>query len=320
MAVLMVLREIVRRHGRLPMMTITDGGSDFKSELVGKFLASKGAEHALRPRGEPRYGNPVERLNLDLNHHLTTVVHGSNSILKNPRMSSRSHDPRALAYMTVPMFAQKVETLVFGEYPDKFHNGLHATPRQTMQSAAVLQGQSWGIPARFDEAMVFQTLARLHKHGGLVRQRDGIRANGHNYYSQELIGRAHQRLADIPMYDPEDPTYIMARLGKEWIKCQMIDSQRRRLPPPDQRRYYLSERIFLSRPGYSKDIAKLHASSLGRMYADIERERIDRSYDNGPPSVASVEPARASPVTPELVDHPLPELQASPISRRKRPT
>jgi hypothetical protein len=66
----------------------------------------------------------------------------------------------------------------------------------------------------------------------------------------------------------------------------MIDSQLRRLPPEGHRRYYLSERIFLSKASSHKK--KTHASlaSLGRFYRDADAEfnldsDIDASPENG---------------------------------------
>jgi putative transposase len=335
-SVMMVLRDMIRRHGRLPMTTITDGGKDFKAKRVARFLAASRAEHALRPRSEPRFGNPVERLNLDINHHLTKVLHGSNEVLKTPRMSSASHDPRDLAYLTVPMLAAHVEDLLFNKYPQKPHAGLQSTPDEAMRSAGILQGSSWGVPLLFDEQAVFRTLAQPHKHGGLMRQRDGIRLNSHNYYSDALVGRDNEKLQDVPLYDPEDPTYIFVRLDGRWSRCKMIDSQLKRLPPPEHRRYYLGEHIYLARPSSSKTEQRAFEASMGGMYQDIDAERdcylregVNDAASEAPEQQPSATPASPPPAAPspystedaETGTHgsgthgPL-KLVAAPISRR----
>lgn len=272
-AVMMTLRDIVRRHGKLPSLVITDGGSDFKAKRIARFLAAHRAEHALRPASEPRFGNPIERLNLDINHHLTKVWRGSNEVLKTPRLSSRSHDPRELSYLNVPMLAAHVEDLLFTKYPDKPHAGLQCTVNETLRSSAALQGAAWGVPVAFDEQLIFRTLAQPHKHGGLARQRDGIRLNSYNYYSDALNGKDHERLQEAPLYDPEDPLYIQARLAGQWTRCDMIDSQQRRLPPPDHRRYLLGEHIYLARPSTSKDKQIAFLASMGNMYMEQDAER-----------------------------------------------
>lgn len=324
-SVFMVLRDIVRRHGRLPQFVITDGGADFKSKRVAKLLASYRSEHGLRPASEPRFGNPVERLNLDVNHHLTKVIFGSNEVLKTPRMSSSSHDPRELSYLTVPMLAAHAEDLLFNKYPDKWHDGLQCTVNDALRSAAALQGTAWGIPVNFDDQFIFRTLVQPHKHGGLMRQRDGIRLNSYNYYADALVGRDSERLQDVPLYDPEDPLYIQARIAGKWNRCSMIDSQQRRLPPEDHRRYLLSEHIFLARPSTSKDKQLAFLASMGNMYMeqDAERERLAAALDRRQPSDQPATPsadmsseANGSQGQTEVVQPASLGLTAAPISRR----
>jgi putative transposase len=324
-SVFMVVRDIVRRHGKLPQFVITDGGADFKSKRVAKLLASYRCDHGLRPASEPRFGNPVERLNLDVNHHLTKVVFGSNQVLKTPRLSSNSHDPRELSYLTVPMLAVYAEDLLFNKYPDKPHDGLQCTVNEALRSAAALQGMAWGIPVNFDDQFIFRTLVQPHRHGGLMRQRDGIRLNNYNYYADALVGRDNERLQDVPLYDPEDPLYIQARIAGKWTRCSMIDSQQRRLPPEDHRRFLLSEHIFLARPSTSKDKQTAFLASMGNMYMeqDAERERLAAALDRRqsadlpatPVGQQSNETAGSEATTASLQSVAL-GLTPAPISRR----
>lgn len=319
---MMLLREIVRRHGRLPMMVITDSGKDFKATVIKQLLASKGSGQAFRPGSEPRFGIPVERLNLDIDHHLSKVVHGSNAVLRQPRNSSKSHDPRILAYLTLEQLAEKVEWLLYEHYPLRPHDGIQTTPDEKLRSASILQGTSWGIPVDFDEQLLFQTLAGPHKHGGLVRQRDGIRLNGHNYYSDILVGRGQIKLSDQPLYDPEDPTYIYARIDKRWEKCRMIDSQLRRLPPEANRRYYLGERIYLQKPGTKSEAEKFSLTSLGRFYRELDEELESQSSDErnvaGDADMAGEVNEESHSVMDDVATPPQPIIKPAPISRRSR--
>lgn len=257
-SVMMVLRDMVRRHGRLPLYTITDAGNDLKATIPEQFLAQHGCGHGIRPSGEPRFGNPVERLNLDIDAHLSKTTYGGNEVLKKPRMSSRSHDPRTLANLTVAQLAIRSEELFFHTYPYLHHDGLKQTPNSKRDEASLLQGTLWGKPATYNEQLVFQTLTRARKHGGLMRMRDGIRLNGHNYFTSAISGHTRQKIQP-PLYDPEDPTYIYARVDNRYVRAEMIDSQLRRLPPECDRRFYIDEQIFLSRPSsHKKSIAASH--------------------------------------------------------------
>lgn len=324
-SVMMVLRDIVRRHGKLPMMVITDGGREFQAKLIQQMLALNHCEHALRPNSEPRYGNPVERMNLTIDHHLTTVLLGSNEVLKKPRMSSSTHDPRDLAYLTVPGLAEKAEDLMFRLYPDMPHGALGSTPNKILRSASITQGTSWGRPTPFDDVFIRNTLARAHKHGGLMRQRDGIRLNGHNYYASEIAAWTHKKMEDVPFYDPEDPTYISARINRKWERCALIDSQLRRLPPEAHRKYYLSEQIYLSRPSTSRDDTHAFLKELGQSYIDAEREREQHAQSEEPedPADEPTDPgshadsaSNEEPAAATSSAAPAAPLEPFPISRR----
>ncbi|ABE46317.1 DDE-type integrase/transposase/recombinase [Polaromonas sp. JS666] len=311
-SVLMVLRDMVRRHGKLPLYTITDSGKDFSATRVKQFLASHRCGHGFRPAGEPRFGNPVERLNLDISMHFSQVVYGSNKIFKTPRMSSATHDPRNLAYLTMGSSASKLEELFFDLYPQRPHSGLGESPDSKLRSAAIMQGTSWGVPTRFDDRLLFQTLATPHKHGGLVRQRDGIRLNGHNYFSPLLVGGGNGRhMRELPLYDPEDPTYIQARVDSQWTRCDLLDSQRKRLPSSDLK-YYLSEKIFLNRHSTNKDDIRAYQASLGSFYKRTDEDRDRDAIDSLDASPAD------PPVQPDTPALPFPPIQAAPVSKRPR--
>jgi len=58
----MVIRDCVRRHGRLPEIIITDGGSDFRSTHFALMLATFGVTRCERSPEDPRFGQEVERL------------------------------------------------------------------------------------------------------------------------------------------------------------------------------------------------------------------------------------------------------------------
>lgn len=280
-SVMMVLRDMIRRHGLLPLYTITDGGSDFKATIPEQFLARCGSGHGTRPNGEPRFGNPIERLNLDIDAHLSKTTFGGNEVLKKPRMSSRSHDPRVLAHLTVAQLAIRCEELFFHIYPNLHHGGLKQTPTAKRDEASLLQGELWGKTVTYNDELVFQTLVRTRKHGGLMRMRDGIRLNGHNYFTPAISGHTTQKIQP-PLYDPEDPTYIYARIDKRYVRAEMIDSQLRRLPPKSDQRFYLDEQIFLSRSSSHRESIAESNVRKGDFYRGI-----DAAVDSSSPPEAN---------------------------------
>jgi transposase InsO family protein len=59
---MMVLRECVRRHGRLPQILVVDGGKEFDSVYFETLLARYECTKKTRPPAQPRFGSVCERL------------------------------------------------------------------------------------------------------------------------------------------------------------------------------------------------------------------------------------------------------------------
>jgi transposase InsO family protein len=59
---MMVLRECVRRHSRLPQIIVVDGGREFQSTYFETLLARYEVTKKTRPPARPRFGSVCERL------------------------------------------------------------------------------------------------------------------------------------------------------------------------------------------------------------------------------------------------------------------
>lgn len=61
-ACMMILRECVRRHGRLPQILVIDGGAEFQSTYFETLLARYECIKKTRPPAKARFGSVCERL------------------------------------------------------------------------------------------------------------------------------------------------------------------------------------------------------------------------------------------------------------------
>jgi putative transposase len=59
---MMVLRDCVRRHARLPQFVVVDGGREFESTYFETLLARYECTKKTRPPAKARFGSLVERL------------------------------------------------------------------------------------------------------------------------------------------------------------------------------------------------------------------------------------------------------------------
>lgn len=84
--VMMVLRDLVRRHGRMPEFVVVDNGADLKSIAFAAFLQMMGTHLRARPKGAPRHGAVLERLFGRANTEYIHNLAGNTKATKHVRM------------------------------------------------------------------------------------------------------------------------------------------------------------------------------------------------------------------------------------------
>src|SRR5215469_8447591 len=93
-ACMMVLRESVRRHSRLPQVVVVDGGKEFESVYFEALLARYECTKKTRPSAQARFGSVCERIFGTTNTQLIYNLAGNTQITKEVRVVTSSVDPR----------------------------------------------------------------------------------------------------------------------------------------------------------------------------------------------------------------------------------
>jgi transposase InsO family protein len=101
---MMILRECVRRHGRLPQTLVVDGGKEFQSIYFEKLLAAYCCTKKTRPAAKPRFGSICERIFGSANTMLIHNLQGNTQMTRNARGMTTSVNPRNLAIWTISVF------------------------------------------------------------------------------------------------------------------------------------------------------------------------------------------------------------------------
>jgi hypothetical protein len=99
--VLMVLRDYVRRHGRLPKLIVVDGGKEFRSAAFLWFCRLYGISIRFRPKARPRTGSIIERVLGATETEFFARLEGNTRSLRNVRMTTKSVDPFGRAEWTL---------------------------------------------------------------------------------------------------------------------------------------------------------------------------------------------------------------------------
>lgn len=314
----MALRDCVRRHHRLPAGVIHDGGKEFDSVRLQQLLAHYRVETAHRPTNEPRFGNPVERLNLDLDWWLCRNTIGNNFFLQDPRSSSKSHDPRILTQLNLPGLASRYERVLFVDYPDKFHDGIGSTPLQRLMGSQMVHGQRSHVEIGDYAFFRYQTLMECERHRGAIDPRTGVRVSGWDYFHDDFRSCAGERLRGKPRFDLEDPTYIEVNLAGHPLRCELIGSQAARLTGSELK-YAYTERLLRIRHSQLEKAEDLKRQGLRlaewRAEEEVARSDATASASGGSGTGQPVAPSPTSKSAPDSRRRSLHDIPSAPIAR-----
>jgi putative transposase len=128
-ACMMILRECVRRHGRLPQIIVIDGGAEFQSTYFETLLARYECTKKTRPPAKARFGSVCERLFGTTNTQFIHNLRGNTQITRNVRQVTRSVNPKGLAAWTLGDLHARVAEYLYEVYDMIDHPALGQSPR-----------------------------------------------------------------------------------------------------------------------------------------------------------------------------------------------
>ena len=218
-ACMMILRECVRRHQRLPQTIVVDGGKEFKSIYFETLLARYECTKKTRPGAQPRFGSVCERLFGTTNTLFVNNLAGNTQNSKQPRRGSRSHNPKRLARWTLPKLFEYLHHWVYEVYDTRDHPALGQSPRAAFEMGQEVAGVRRHLNIVYDNDFVTQTMPTTRKGTARVHMGHGVTINHISYWCDafrdpRVIGQ------DVPIrYDPFDAgvAYVYTQGG--WKRC-----------------------------------------------------------------------------------------------------
>jgi putative transposase len=216
---MLVLRECVKRHGRLPSTIVVDKGKEFGSTYFETLLAHTSTTKKTRPSAKPRFGSVMERIfgvaNVQCIHQLV----GNNKALQKARQMSPSHDPRTAAVWTLPDFYEKFDEYVYETYANLEHPALGLSPQDAFNRSLVQSGlrSSRFIPNNNE----FKLLCLPGTKKGTVKifPEKGVKV-GYFYYFHDFFRNPKYAKQEVPIkYDPFDVSIVYVYLERQWIRC-----------------------------------------------------------------------------------------------------
>ena len=216
---MLVLRDCVRRHQRLPQSVVVDGGVEFGSIYFETLLARYGVTKKTRPGGQPRFGSVIERL-FDTAH--TTFIHtllGNTQALRDGRQMTAAVDPRTLAQWTLGRLLTRFEEWATEVYDTTPHPVLGLSPREAFTQGLLQSGFRTHRRITDDEPFRIGTLPTTRRGTAMVQPTTGVKINNIWYWADAFRQPGVERTRVPVRYDPFDAGVAYAYVQGQWVRC-----------------------------------------------------------------------------------------------------
>lgn len=210
-----LLREYVRRHGRLPHIIHLDRGPENKSLWILGFAEGR---ITLRwsPTGGSAWNGLAENAIKKVNHNVAHQLIGSTE----PDQKGRKVDGRFKSHRNAKTSFEDIRkefrTYIYEDMPNS-PDGDDRAPSEKREELLALYGNT-GIPCVYDEEFLLQTSVEVDAKKS-ANPRRGVRTEDGLFSSDELLNAMRLNAVEELRRDCEDPTVLRVRIGGRWVKA-----------------------------------------------------------------------------------------------------
>ncbi|WP_161601765.1 Mu transposase C-terminal domain-containing protein [Robertmurraya massiliosenegalensis] len=215
---MMVMRECVKRHSRLPDTIVVDGGKDFQSVYFDTLLARYGKRKKVRPGAKPRFGTVCERHFGITNEMFIHNLLGNTKIMKNFRQVTKEVNPINHAIWTLEDLNFMLERWYYEVYDNTPHSTIGESPRETYVKRIAKTGLRKNTFIRYDEIFKMLTLPSTRKGTAKVIAGQGVKINYFYYYSEILLHPDVEGKSIPVRYDPFNMGIAYAYINNYWAE------------------------------------------------------------------------------------------------------
>lgn len=216
---MMLLADIVRRHGRLPEAIIHDWGSEFKAKDWKMACTSLEIIIHVRPKSSARFGAILERMFGCVTKELLDNIAGNTKIRKNVRQLSPKVDPSVHSGLWLADLFVGLEEYFFKIHNHTKHPATFRTPSEAAEASLLKHGYFLHRLRRYEDILpILMPMAK-----GSPRRIDptrGIYVN-YRYYGHPDIAKLYLK-GRPTIVKPVlfDPGLVLAFVKDQWIICK----------------------------------------------------------------------------------------------------
>lgn len=216
---MMILREGVRRHSRLPQILVLDGGREFDSIYFETLLARCEVTKKTRPPAKARFGSTCERIFGTANKQFFHNLEGNTQAARFARQITKSTDPRNHAAWPLKELHQRLTEYAYEIYDTLDHPALGQSPREAFDAVIAKTGSRLQCKIAYDQDFLLLTLPTTRKGTAKVTPERGMKIN-HIYYWSEHFRNPTWQAKQVPVrYDPFDVGTAYAFVDRQWVEC-----------------------------------------------------------------------------------------------------
>ena len=218
---MMLLRDIVRRHRRLPSMIVVDNGPDFRSENFQLFGRLYGIHIRYRPAGHARHGAVLERLFGTIHTQYIHNLAGNTKKMKQPRNVAGAFLPARLAQWDLEALATGLEEWL-SYYEQQPHSTLAMSPVEMYERGMAISGERPHQIVTLNKDFLIMTCPLVDRGGTrMVNRQRGIKLHKIYYFwcPEMATAALHGKLIPV-RYDPWDAATVYVQINGRWIGAQ----------------------------------------------------------------------------------------------------
>ena len=214
-----VMRDCVRKHGKLPVEIIVDRGSDFKSTYFESLLAHYSISYTLRPTSHPRYGSEIEGFFGEFKREWLCQRAGNIADFKEARAVDGKKSPSKSAILDIEDSYREINE--FNEWRD---NKCRGSERYSAREKFERSQKDFSFIAnKVEYDTEFQLVTAVEHKKYKINPQRGIHVRD-LWYSTPAFKNIQGRMKSVQVrIDPENPYVVYALVNSKWEFCYHSD-------------------------------------------------------------------------------------------------
>jgi len=216
---MMVMRECVYRHSRLPQIIVVDRGPEFESTYFETLVARYQCTKKRRPRCKARFGSVCERLLGVANTQFIYNLRGNTQITRHPRQITKDVDPKGQAVWSLKELQEQLAKYFYEVYDTMDHPALGQSPREAYEAGFAMAGERAHRVIPYDREFLIYTMPTTRRGTAKIQPGRGVKVNYLYYWCESFRDLRPGNPRVEVRYDPFDLGTIYAFVDKHWVEC-----------------------------------------------------------------------------------------------------